>query len=119
MITTLILHRDPHGNAIALPNVILIVAVISVGTVIGAVVARRVKMTAMPQLVSFYNATGGAASALVALMEYSNPENSSTLVTILGLIVGSIAFSGSMIAYGKLDGWISDWLSPAMKYINL
>ena len=119
MITTLLLHRDPQGNLIALPNVIVIILVIAVGTVIGAVVARKVKMTAMPQLVSFYNATGGAASALVALMEYSNPENSSTLVTLLGLVIGSIAFSGSMIAYGKLDGWIKDWLSPVMKYINM
>lgn len=119
MITTLLLHKDPHGNPIPLNNALLIILVISIGTVIGAVVARKVKMTAMPQLVSFYNATGGAASALVALMEYSNPENSSTLVTLLGLVIGSIAFSGSMIAYGKLDGWIKDWLSPAMKYINL
>lgn len=119
MITTLILHKDPHGNPIPLNNALLIILVISIGTVIGAVVARKVKMTAMPQLVSFYNATGGAASALVALMEYSNPENSSTLVTLLGLVIGSIAFSGSMIAYGKLDGWIKDWLSPVMKYINL
>ncbi|MBN1949930.1 MAG: NAD(P)(+) transhydrogenase (Re/Si-specific) subunit beta [Bacteroidales bacterium] len=119
MITTLILHKDAHGKGIPLENIILIVTVIAVGTVVGAVVARRVKMTAMPQLVSFYNATGGAASALVALMEFSNPENSSTLVTLLGLVIGSIAFSGSMIAYGKLDGWIKDWLSPAMKYINI
>jgi len=119
MITTLVLHKDPHGAGISLGNAIMIICVIAVGTVIGAVVARRVKMTAMPQLVSFYNATGGAASALVALMEYSNPENTSILVTLLGLVIGSIAFSGSMIAYGKLDGWIKDWLSPAMKYINL
>ncbi len=119
MITTLILHKDANGNGIALPNAMVILAVITVGTIIGAVVARRVKMTAMPQLVSFYNATGGAASALVALMEYSNPENTSTLVTLLGLVIGSIAFSGSMIAYGKLDGWVKDWMSPLMKYINL
>ncbi len=119
MITTLFLHRDPHGNSIALGNALLIVLVIAIGTVIGAVAARKIKMTAMPQMVSFYNATGGAASALVALMEYSNPENSSILVTLLGLVIGSIAFSGSMIAYGKLDGWIKDWISPVMKYINM
>ena len=119
MITTLVLHRDTHGNSIPLSNAILVIVVISIGTVVGAIVARRVKMTAMPQLVSFYNATGGAASALVALMEYGNPENSSTLVTLLGLIIGAIAFSGSMIAYGKLDGKVGTWYSPAMKYINL
>jgi NAD(P) transhydrogenase subunit beta len=119
MITTLLLHRDIHGNTIAFENIILIVSVIAAGTVIGWIVARKVHMTAMPQMVSFYNATGGAASGLVALIEYGNPENSSLLVTLLGLAIGNIAFSGSMIAYGKLDGKIKDWLSPAMKYINL
>jgi NAD(P) transhydrogenase subunit beta len=119
IITTIMLHKDKLGHSIAAENIILIILVIAAGTVLGSVVARKVRMTAMPQLVSFYNATGGAASALVALMEYSNPENSSTLVTLLGLVIGSIAFSGSMIAYGKLDGWISDWFSPVMKYINM
>ncbi|MCG8699368.1 MAG: NAD(P)(+) transhydrogenase (Re/Si-specific) subunit beta [Bacteroidales bacterium] len=119
MITTLILHKDAEGNSIPLANAIVIVLVISVGTVVGAVVARKVKMTAMPQLVSLYNATGGAASALVALMEYSNPDNTSVLVTLLGLVIGSIAFSGSVIAFGKLDGKIGTWYSPLMKYINL
>ena len=46
-------------------------------------------------------------------------HNSSTLVTLLGLIIGSIAFSGSMYAYGKLDGKVGDIMAPVMKYINL
>ncbi|MGM0366384.1 MAG: NAD(P)(+) transhydrogenase (Re/Si-specific) subunit beta [Actinomycetota bacterium] len=119
IVATLILHRDNSGNNIPLANTIVIIAVISVGTVVGSVIARRVKMTAMPQMVSFYNATGGGASALVALMEFSNLKNTSPIVTLLGLIIGSIAFSGSMIAYGKLNGKIKDWKSPAMKYVNL
>jgi NAD(P) transhydrogenase subunit beta len=119
MITTLVLHKNESGQNIPLANAILVIAVISVGTVVGAVIARRVKMTAMPQLVSFYNATGGLASALVAFMEFSNPNNSSTLVTVLGLVIGSIAFSGSMIAYGKLDGKVGDWFNSALTYINL
>lgn len=119
MITTLLLHKNEQGQNIPLINAIVVIAVISVGTVVGAVIARRIKMTAMPQLVSFYNATGGLASALVAFMEFSNPNNSSTLVTVLGLVIGSIAFSGSMIAYGKLDGKIGDWFNSAMTYINL
>lgn len=132
MLTTLILHKETweevsstgeivtrFGDNIALGNAIVIILVISVGTVVGAIVARRIKMTAMPQLVSLYNATGGLASALVAFMEFSNPNNSSTLVTILGLVIGSIAFSGSMVAYGKLDGKIKDWFGSAMTYINL
>ena len=120
MITTLVLHKDGETGAnISLTSAIIVVVVITLGTIVGAIVARRVKMTAMPQLVSFYNATGGAASALVALMEYSNPNNSAILVTLLGLIIGSIAFSGSMIAYGKLDGKVKDIFTPIMTYLNL
>lgn len=118
MVTTLLLHKDSAGNNISLQNAILIIIVISLGTVVGAIIARRVKMTAMPQLVSLYNATGGLASALVAFLEFS-PGGSSMLVTILGLVIGSIAFSGSMVAYGKLDGKIGDWFNSAMTYINL
>jgi len=119
MITTLLLHRDDGGQLISPTNAIVILAAIVFGAVLGTMVARRVKMTAMPQLVSIFNASGGAASALVALMEYSDPANSSALVTLLGLVIGSIAFSGSMIAYGKLDGKVRDVFSKAMTYINL
>jgi H+-translocating NAD(P) transhydrogenase subunit beta len=119
MVTTLFLHRNPQGQLIPLQNALVVVLVIAAGTVVGWIIARKVKMTAMPQMVSFYNATGGAASGMVALMEYGNPDNTSLLVTLLGIAVGNIAFSGSMIAYGKLDGKIRDWTNPAMKFINI
>lgn len=119
MVTTLFLHRDASGANISLTNGLVVVAAIAFGSVIGTVIARRVKMTAMPQLVSFFNATGGAASALVALMEYGNPENPNALVTLLGLVIGTIAFSGSMIAYGKLDGKVGDIFARWTTYLNL
>jgi H+-translocating NAD(P) transhydrogenase subunit beta len=119
MITTLLFHKDSMGNQIAWENAMLIIITIILATVIGWIIAKKVRMTAMPQLVSFYNATGGAASGLVALIEYGNPGNSSLMVTLLGMVVGNIAFSGSMIAYGKLDGWIRDWVYRSMKYINI
>ncbi len=122
MVTTLLLHKDAAGNGIPLTNVWIIMAAIGVGAAIGWTIARKIKMTAMPQLVSFYNATGGAASALVALLEYPNAlagDVGSILVTVLGLIIGSIAFSGSMIAYGKLDGKVGDIMKPFITYINL
>jgi NAD(P) transhydrogenase subunit beta len=119
MITTLVLHRDETGSAIGFSNMIIILVTITAGTILGAVIARKVKMTAMPQLVSLFNASGGAASALVALIEFSNPQNQSTLVTLLGLIIGVIAFSGSLIAYGKLDGKVGDIFSPVMTYLNI
>lgn len=118
MITTLLLHKDDAGHGIGLANIVVIVITIGVGTVLGLFISKRVKMTAMPELVSFFNATGGAASALVGLLEFSNPKNESLLVTLLGLIIGSIAFSGSMIAYGKLSGKVGNMKAGLMKYVN-
>ena len=108
MITTLLLHTDTAGSHIPLTNAIIIIITVAIGSIVGLIISKKVKMTAMPQLVSIFNATGGLASALVGLLEFSNPGNESLLVTLLGLIVGSIAFSGSMIAYGKLDGKIGN-----------
>ncbi len=122
MLTTLLLHKDGNGAGIALTNVWIILCAIGVGAAIGWMVARKIKMTAMPQLVSLYNATGGAASMLVALLEYPNAiagDVGSIVVTVLGLIIGGIAFSGSMIAYGKLDGKVGDFMKPFMTYLNL
>jgi len=122
MFTTLLLHKNPEGEGISLTNIWIIMAAIGVGAAIGWIIARKVKMTAMPQLVSFYNATGGAASALVALLEYPNAmagDINSILVTVLGLIIGSVAFSGSMVAFGKLDGRVGDIMKPYMTYLNL
>ncbi len=122
MVTTLLLHKDAGGNGIPLTNVWIILAAIGVGSAIGWMIARKIKMTAMPQLVSIYNATGGAASMLVALLEYPNAiagDVGSIIVTILGLIIGAIAFSGSMIAFAKLDGRVGDIMKPFMTYINL
>ncbi len=122
MITTLLLHKDDAGKTIPLTNAWIVMAAIGVGAAIGWIIARKVKMTAMPQLVSFYNATGGAASALIALLEYPNAvagNIGSLLVTILGLIIGAVAFSGSMVAYGKLDGKVGDIMKPFMTWVNL
>ena len=122
MLTTLLLHKDSNGAGIPLTNVFIILAFIGVGAAIGWIVARKVKMTAMPQLVSIYNATGGAASMLVALLEYPAAvagDVGSILVTVLGLIIGGVAFSGSMIAFGKLDGRVGDIMKPFMTYLNL
>ncbi len=119
MITTIILHKNPNGDGIAVENMILIVAVVAVGTVLGTLMARRVQMTAMPELVSLFNATGGAASMFVAMLEFTNPKNESTLVTLLGLVIGAIALTGSIVAWGKLAGKIKTWYAVIFRYINL
>lgn len=119
MITTLVLNKNGAGEGISLTNGSVVILVIIMGSIVGAIMARKVKMTAMPQMVSFFNATGGAASAAVALIEYNKNPNEAVLVGLLGLVVGSIAFSGSMIAYGKLDGKVGDIFSKIMTYVNL
>ncbi len=119
MITTLILNKNAAGEGISLGNAVAVILIIAAGSVVGTIMARKVKMTAMPQMVSFFNATGGAASAVVATIEYINKPDEAVLVGLLGIAVGSIAFSGSMIAYGKLDGKVGDIFSRVMTYVNL
>jgi NAD(P) transhydrogenase subunit beta len=119
IVTTLLLHKDEAENQIRTVNIIIILVSIVIAGIWSSFVARRIKMTAMPQFVAFFNATGGAASAVVSLVEFLNPANQSTLVTLLGLTVGTLTFSGSMIAYGKLEEKIGDIFSGFMKYLNI
>ncbi|MFP4489677.1 MAG: NAD(P)(+) transhydrogenase (Re/Si-specific) subunit beta [Bacteroidales bacterium] len=120
MLTTLLLHKDAAGNNISLTNAVVVLAAIAAAGITGWIIARRIKMTAMPQLVSFFNATGGAASALVAFLEFPNVSGTGVIIiTLLGLTIGSISFSGSLIAYGKLDGRVGDIRASFMKYVNI
>jgi NAD(P) transhydrogenase subunit beta len=88
----------------------IIVVGFGVGGGLGWVLARRVQMTAMPQLVSLFNAVGGGAAALVAIDDFlrvaQTPEQtvSTTIFVVLGAVIGSVTFSGSLIASGKLQG---------------
>jgi H+-translocating NAD(P) transhydrogenase subunit beta len=85
----------------------------AIGAAFGAVAARRVKMTAMPQMVALFNGVGGGAAALVSLAEYHNlaPEpghlhGDVSLAIVLSALIGSVSFAGSMIAFAKLQGLI-------------
>ena len=87
-----------------------IIAGLVVGGAIGAYLARTVEMTAMPQLVAAFNGFGGGASALVALSTLATEPDSDlrTLITIgLSVLIGSVTFSGSFVAFGKLQGVLS------------
>jgi NAD(P) transhydrogenase subunit beta len=126
VITTILFH---HKDGKPIGNVGLILIAIGIGSIIGWVIAKRVKMTAMPQLVSFFNGMGGAAAALISMMEFQHvsPEliaksgmsNGHVLAILLGLMIGTISWAGSMIAFGKLDGRIGDMRIKALKYVNL
>ena len=84
-----------------------IIAGIIVGGAIGAVSAKKVQMTAMPQMVAIFNGFGGGASALVAMAEYLRmtgaPEVNVSVTLVLSLLIGTVTFTGSFIAFGKLQ----------------
>jgi NAD(P) transhydrogenase subunit beta len=88
----------------------LVIAGMVVGATIGVIAARMVKMTSMPQMVAILNGFGGLASLLVGWENYHSAPDSNlfiTIATILAVLIGGAAFSGSVIAYGKLSGRLS------------
>jgi NAD(P) transhydrogenase subunit beta len=91
----------------------LILAGIAVGGIAGFAGARMVKMTAMPQMVALFNGAGGGAAALVAILEFARQRDAGvlevgeTVATLLALIIGAVSFSGSAVAFGKLQGLIA------------
>ena len=121
IVTTITLHTI---DGVHIGNIPLILLAIAIGTVIGWVVALKVKMTAMPQLVSLFNGMGGGAAALIALMEFphilpGSMANGHVLAILLGIFIGSVSFAGSMIAFGKLDGRIGDIRASWLRYLNM
>ncbi|MET9315798.1 NAD(P)(+) transhydrogenase (Re/Si-specific) subunit beta [Kribbella sp. NPDC003505] len=104
-LTVVVLIDD--GTITLTATVVLAIGVL-VGSAAGLIAARRVKMTAMPQLVSLFNAVGGGAAALIAfgdaLPGSAGRPTSTTLATFLDVLIGAVTFSGSLIAAGKLAG---------------
>ena len=142
---TIGLYKDDAGNH--LHNYGWIGAALIIGSIIGSGVAKKVKMTAMPEMVSLFNGMGGACAALISIVEFNHfvkwpfstagltvyPPLSSLgdfnihigiskgklLIILLGLIIGSISFAGSMIAWGKLNGRIKDYAFKGQHIVNL
>ena len=105
-------------GSISTTALIIIAAGIAVGGGLGLYMARTVKMTAMPQLVSLFNAVGGGAAALIAIDDYIRLASVQSLLpmsiplevsipTVLDIVIGGITFTGSILASGKLMGIIS------------
>ena len=102
-----------HYGTVTATGWIVLFSGTAIGSAVGLYAAQTVQMTAMPQLVSMFNAVGGGAAALVAIYEYIHTESnaggvlgSTTVFTLLDVIIGSVTFSGSIIAAGKLQGLI-------------
>ena len=102
IVTTLLL--DGIGNWV------LIVIGAAIGSAVGVVGARKVQMTAMPQMVALFNGVGGGAAALVALAEWHrtvDPSGDERVSIVLSALIGSISFAGSIVAFGKLQELVS------------
>jgi NAD(P) transhydrogenase subunit beta len=106
-----------------------IFAALIIGTIVGTLMAKKVQMTAMPEMVSLFNGMGGACAALISVIEFNHLLHTTTdlstvdttklLIILLGLIIGAVSFSGSMIAWGKLNGKIKDFAFGGQHIINL
>lgn len=103
-----------------------------IGGIIGTLAAKKVKMTAMPEMVSMFNGMGGACAALISVVEFNHlskelsagvisagEAQSTVLIIVLGLIIGSVSFAGSMIAWGKLNGTVKDISFTGQNILNL
>ena len=122
-ILSTVLGKDVHGH-------IYIVIAIAIASVIGIIVARKVQMTAMPQLVAILHSFVGLAAVLVGFGSYIDPHSANLegseriihLVEIfLGVFIGAITFTGSVVAWGKLDGKIRSkpLLYPGRHVVNI
>ncbi len=130
---TIFLYRNTETGE-HLHNYLWIFGGLAIGGVIGTMAARKVKMTAMPEMVSLFNGMGGACAALISLVEFNHLSkelkvdnegnylssiHSTILIIVLGLIIGSVSFAGSMIAWGKLNGKVKDLSFPGQNILNL
>lgn len=123
---TIFLYTDSVGNH--LRNLPFIFAGLLVGTIVGWLAAKKVQMTAMPEMVSLFNGMGGACAMLISIIEFQHitqSVNQSTVpvgelaTIIIGMIIGSVSFAGSIIAWGKLSGKVKDKSFGFQQFINI
>ncbi|MBA2500396.1 MAG: NAD(P)(+) transhydrogenase (Re/Si-specific) subunit beta [Chitinophagaceae bacterium] len=125
---TIFLYSDDEGP---LQNYAWIFGGLIIGGIVGTMAARKVKMTAMPEMVSMFNGMGGACAALISIVEFNHLmklheggiggeiSGGFLLIILLGLIIGSVSFAGSMIAWGKLNGSVKDFSFKGQHIFNM
>lgn len=135
ILATIFLYRS---NGTPLGNYGWIFSALLIGGVLGTLMAKKVKMTAMPEMVSLFNGMGGACAMLISLVEFHHLTadfgNTATdrmmnyydsipatlfITIILGMVIGSVSFAGSVIAWGKLNGKIKDRSFSGQHIMNL
>ena len=109
-----------HDFEVPSINYILIGVALLIGTILGYLIAMKVAMTKMPELVSLFNGFGGGSALLIGLVEFSNfsTDATQTSTIIAAIIIGSITFTGSLIAWAKLNGSMKDIRLPNYNLIN-
>ena len=125
ILATIFCYGRADDGSGGLGNYLWIFAGLAVGGVIGTMSAKRVQMTAMPEMVSLFNGTGGACAMLISIVEYgklsgdlSSAHAGHLLIIVLGMIIGTVSFAGSMVAWGKLAGKVKDRTVPGAQIIN-
>ncbi|ULQ53100.1 NAD(P)(+) transhydrogenase (Re/Si-specific) subunit beta [Flavihumibacter fluvii] len=138
---TIFLYKDDEGKSLG--NFGWIFGGLVIGSVVGTIAARRVKMTAMPEMVSLFNGMGGACAALISIVEFNRLAHhihrskdiqltdifpsvqaytnwtGEMLIILAGLVIGAVSFSGSVIAWGKLNGKIRDYSFKGQHLFNI
>ncbi len=119
IIATIFLYNESGKY---LSNRLWIFAGLFAGIVVGTYAARVVQMTQMPEMVSIFNGMGGACAALIATVEatrHTDEPRLKMLAIVAGLIIGTISFSGSIIAWGKLSGKIRDFSFSGQQVVSI
>ena len=140
VIATLFFYRGEKGHG--LQNLGLIFIALAIGTIVGVIAAKRVHMTAMPEMVSMFNGMGGLCAGLIAMIEFNHllhipvlslPMGSEVLqvlhgtpitggmmfILLLETLIGCVSFSGSMIAFAKLRGRLNHASFKGQHLVNL
>lgn len=130
---TIFLYTDTEGHK--LQNYAWIFGGIIIGSVVGTLAAKKVKMTAMPEMVSLFNGMGGACAALISAAEfyhiYKLHEGAGDtafsaivpvgyyITIVAGAIIGTVSYTGSVIAWGKLNGRVKDFSFKGQHIVNM
>ncbi|MEP7107872.1 MAG: NAD(P)(+) transhydrogenase (Re/Si-specific) subunit beta [Ferruginibacter sp.] len=135
--TIFLYQHDVDGGKTHLNNMVLIFVALAIGAVLGFISAKKIQMTAMPEMVSLFNGMGGACAMLISLIEFNHYLHTalppvgdiiflteelttvSIIAIIAGLVIGSISFAGSIIAWGKLRGVIKDISFKGQRNLNM
>lgn len=122
-----ILFMPIHGAKNPIGSLFVVIIALALGSVVGYMASVKVKLTAMPEMVSLFNGFGGGCSMLIGFTEMYKVSQGSSVTTVAGVVtgvfaifVGSITLSGSVVAWGKLSGFLRDKIRlPFPQIINL